>query len=138
MDMKAHMKVHKGLRVPRNLYRLTCVCPLMRAHVYALICVLTCVCVCPHLCLRFRVVQDATRAPVLLLRFLVSLLTCCFLHAKKKRQGDGSPPILPIQRRGYRLVLKQWRTLHCVPASNAMTPLVPLAAVGLFPCWFFA
>ena len=52
--------------------------------------------------------------------------------------GDRSPPILPVQQRGYRLVLKQWRTLHCVPASNAMTPLVSLAAVGLFPWWFFA
>ena len=65
----------------------------------------------------------------------------CVSHSVSKSftlQGDGSPPILPVQRRGYRLVLKQWRTLHCVPASNAMTPLVSLAAVGLFPWWFFA
>ena len=75
---------------------------------------------------------------VLLLRVSGIATSLQFLHAKKKRQGDGSPPILPVQRRGYRLVLKQWRTLHCVPASNAKTPLVPLAAVGLFPCWFFA
>ena len=41
----------------------------------------------------------------------------CFHYHHLTRQGDGSPPILPVQRRGYRLVLKQWRTLHCVPAS---------------------
>ena len=45
---------------------------------------------------------------------------CDFVNSKEPfgfEQGDGSPLILPVQRRGYQLVLIQWGTLHCVPAS---------------------
>ena len=58
-------------------------------------------CVCPHLCLRFRVVKDATRAPRFATKgLLVSLLTYSFL-TQKKRQGTVYPTEVTVQRRGF-------------------------------------
>ena len=62
-----------------------------------------CVCVCPHLSLRFRVTKDATKGPpVSLLKApsiaisvqLVNFLTCT--KRAKKKQGDEDPLVCLI------------------------------------------